>query len=452
MTFSRLANSLVFRMVVFGIFMILTAGVVRIVILSVTIRDSIQDLVTAQLLSQATYVAGDINQKVLVRKQFLESLAKQLPPSLIEQPQQLENWLAQRYTLAPRFSLGIGVIRENGKGAIADFPSLEGMRQLDFSAIDWFRTAHDSGTFIIGKPTLDPASHQAIIIMAAPINDAQGRVIAVIYGDTALDDPGFLSLIQKNSIGQTGGFLLVSPRDRIFVAATMPQMRLQPTPPPGVNLMHDRGMAGWRGTGITVNAFGIEELEAMVSVPVADWFVVARMPTAEAFQPVTKARHYIVQYTIIFALAMIIILVLFLGHMLRPLKESSRQMRNMADGQIPLAPLPVVRQDEVGEMVDCFNRLVETIRTNDARMIELAHHDALTGLPNRLSFLMRVEQTVALTLRQQGALALMFIDLDDFKPINDRYGHKVGDQLLQQVSTPLGCERASGRFGRPFWR
>ncbi|TXT37679.1 MAG: PAS/PAC sensor-containing diguanylate cyclase [Comamonadaceae bacterium] len=68
----------------------------------------------------------------------------------------------------------------------------------------------------------------------------------------------------------------------------------------------------------------------------------------------------------------------------------------------------------------------------------MAHHDALTRLPNRLSFLLRAEQTAALIRRQQGSLALMFIDLDGFKPINDGYGHEVGDQLLQQVAIRLG--------------
>jgi diguanylate cyclase (GGDEF)-like protein len=190
---------------------------------------------------------------------------------------------------------------------------------------------------------------------------------------------------------------------------------------------------------------------AFVSVPIANWFVVARMPTSEAFQPIEKYRRNIFKFSIALSVAMIVIILLFLSYTLRPLRESSRQMRNMADGQTPLAPLPVFRRDEVGVMVDCFNSLVKKVRDNEDRLEQLAHHDNLTGLPNRLSFLMRVEQTIALTLRQNGRLALLFIDLDGFKPINDHYGHKIGDLLLQQVATRLseGVRHAdlAARFG-----
>jgi len=123
----------------------------------------------------------------------------------------------------------------------------------------------------------------------------------------------------------------------------------------------------------------------------------------------------------------------------------------MADGHQALAALPVVRHDEVGEMVDGFNYLVSKVRENEERMTQLAHVDALTRLPNRLSFLLRAEQTVSLVRRQKGRLALMFIDLDGFKPINDTLGHAAGDQLLRQVARRLaeGFREADlvARFG-----
>jgi diguanylate cyclase (GGDEF)-like protein len=137
--------------------------------------------------------------------------------------------------------------------------------------------------------------------------------------------------------------------------------------------------------------------------------------------------------------------------MLRPLKYSARQMRSMADGVIPLARLPVVRQDEVGDMVESFNSLVEKLQESESKMAYVAHHDALTGLPNRRSFMTRMHQSVALAERQSGTLALMFIDLDGFKRINDSHGHKVGDHLLQHVAARLneGVRQADivGRFG-----
>ena len=68
------------------------------------------------------------------------------------------------------------------------------------------------------------------------------------------------------------------------------------------------------------------------------------------------------------------------------------------------------------------------------RMSHMAHHDTLTGLPNRASFTEHLNQAIILSQREQQTLAVLFLDLDHFKPVNDQYGHAVGDLLLQQVA------------------
>ena len=434
----RLANSLVVRAVLVGVLITVVGTVIRFALLSTSMHDNIEVTVSAHLLSDASYVAKDIDEKINQRKILLETLARQLPHALLGKPVALEAWLAERHALAPHFSLGLVVLPPNGRGALADYPVLPGRRQLDFSMLDWFLMARDQGGFAIGKPTVGRVSHQGIIAMAVPVHDAQGHVLAIIAGATALDAPGFLNLIQGNKIGSTGGFLLVSPRDQLFVTALQPDMRLKPTPAPGINPLHDRAMAGWRGVGRTVNAAGVEELAGVASVHAADWFVVARMPTTEAFSSVDEARRMLLKIGTVAGVIVILIFGAVLFRLFRPLREAARQMHRMASGEAPLAPLVRVHHDEVGDMVDGFNFLVARVREKELRMTELAHHDTLTSLPNRLSFLKRAQQTVALSMRQKGRLALMFIDLDGFKPINDRHGHEAGDMVLQQVAVRLG--------------
>ena len=71
------------------------------------------------------------------------------------------------------------------------------------------------------------------------------------------------------------------------------------------------------------------------------------------------------------------------------------------------------------------------------RLWELANHDALTGLPNRMLLLDRMTQSLARARRRHGGLAVMFLDLDDFKDVNDSYGHETGDRLLRFVAERL---------------
>lgn len=434
----RLANSLVVRVLVIGVLITVFGTFVRFSLLSETMRDNIEANVSAHLLSDATYVARDIDEKIRLRQNFLETLARQLPPALLGKPAALEAWLAERHALAPHFSLGIVVLPLDGHGAIADFPVVAGRRQFDFSATPWFQEVRNGASFAIGKPVVGRLSNQGLIAMAVPLRDARGELLAVLSAATTLDAPGFLNLIQNNTIGKSGGFLLVSPKEQIFVAASEAALRLQPIPPPGTNALHDRAMAGWRGAGMTVNAKGVEELVGVASLHATDWFVVARMPSAEAFSSVDEARRLLLRKGLGIGLVVLLLFAAVLVRLFRPLREASRRIHQMAYGQVPLSPLARVRHDEVGEMVDGFNYLVAQVREKELRMTELAHHDTLTSLPNRLSFLKRAQQTVALARRQESRLALMFIDLDGFKPINDRHGHEAGDLLLQQVALRLG--------------
>ena len=80
-------------------------------------------------------------------------------------------------------------------------------------------------------------------------------------------------------------------------------------------------------------------------------------------------------------------------------------------------------------------------RLADQRVVHMAHHDALTGLPNRTLLADRVGQAIARAHRSGGKLAVLFLDLDRFKNVNDSFGHAVGDMLLTGVSARLTSSR-----------
>ncbi len=86
--------------------------------------------------------------------------------------------------------------------------------------------------------------------------------------------------------------------------------------------------------------------------------------------------------------------------------------------------------------VAVFSDITERKATEE-RTQYLAHYDLLTGLPNRTLFSDRLHQAIAKARRDKSQMALMFIDLDKFKPVNDTLGHQVGDLLLEQVASRL---------------
>lgn len=125
-----------------------------------------------------------------------------------------------------------------------------------------------------------------------------------------------------------------------------------------------------------------------------------------------------------------------------------------SDGELHpfwLSVSPVCNDDGVPtQFIGLLSDIAE-LKQRQARLHHLAHHDALTGLPNRLLFYDRLEQALARARRTGGAVALAFLDIDQFKPINDVYGHAAGDEILielgRRIQPVLRARDTMGRIG-----
>jgi len=106
------------------------------------------------------------------------------------------------------------------------------------------------------------------------------------------------------------------------------------------------------------------------------------------------------------------------------------------------------REGKVTGMVSIFHD-VGAARTKTLELSHLAQHDFMTDLPNRVLLNDRIAQAIAFARRYTKKLAVMFVDLDHFKKINDTYGHAVGDKLLQLVASRIvSCVRRSDTVSR----
>ncbi|QOP44948.1 EAL domain-containing protein [Sulfurimonas paralvinellae] len=106
--------------------------------------------------------------------------------------------------------------------------------------------------------------------------------------------------------------------------------------------------------------------------------------------------------------------------------------------------IPVYNQDEIGELAKNFKHMIDELNSYhnelNAQKDTLAYqanYDSLTKLPNRALFNDRLHQTIYTSQRNNKKFALLFIDLDEFKNVNDTFGHEYGDRLLQKVAVRL---------------
>jgi diguanylate cyclase (GGDEF)-like protein len=88
-------------------------------------------------------------------------------------------------------------------------------------------------------------------------------------------------------------------------------------------------------------------------------------------------------------------------------------------------------RDELGDVVTAYNQLLSEINQQTRDIHRLAYHDPLTGLPNRRLLEDRLNHALTVAERQESALAVLFVDIDNFKRINDTLGHEVGDSLIK---------------------
>ncbi|WP_428384574.1 diguanylate cyclase domain-containing protein [Nevskia ramosa] len=89
-------------------------------------------------------------------------------------------------------------------------------------------------------------------------------------------------------------------------------------------------------------------------------------------------------------------------------------------------------------------KALDEITRKHIRVQHMAHHDGLTGLPNRQMLMQRLQDGIAESFAHQRLLALMFIDIDGFKVVNDRHGHSAGDKLLAMLATRIASAVRAG--------
>ncbi len=205
------------------------------------------------------------------------------------------------------------------------------------------------------------------------------------------------------------------------------------------------------------NFIGRKVLGSKVSLPEWNWWLVCEEDYKTAMAPVFNTRQRIMQADL-FILAIFVLATLrMVRPILKPIRALAKGAKKIKEGMVGVK-IAVVSDDEIGLMSETFNEMAEEIalaraklqannkelnaRNKDLedlniKLEELSITDGLTGLFNHRQFWNLLHKELVRVERTKADLSVILIDLDDFKNVNDRFGHPVGDVLLQAFTGVL---------------
>jgi diguanylate cyclase (GGDEF)-like protein len=202
---------------------------------------------------------------------------------------------------------------------------------------------------------------------------------------------------------------------------------------------------------------GTDHLYGYSVIPELDWVLLIQQDIPEIIDLANVNLFIILGAIIIFTVIMILLSISITNKYTGPIIELKDTMTTAAAGDLNVLS-NVKSNNEFGELSRCFNKMLHIIRSNYYELssmhdelitneeelrnnynhIEyLAYHDTLTDLPNKLSFINLVNDTINGSISRDVIHAIYYIDLDDFKNINDTLGHEYGDELLVQAADRL---------------
>lgn len=318
---------------------------------------------------------------------------------------------------------------------------------------------NEQGTHLgLGQPTLR---------IATPVQSANGKVFGVIvinvdlnglFNRIRVDVPENIDVILTN---QDGDYLVHPDAARTFGFDKGVRYRIQDEVGALQPLLEQSSVSHLVLDATHPDAPERSSVAAFVKVPLTSpaehgFVVVGLLTPLQGVLSETRLLGLgIIQITLFFSLLAIAISLVLARILAKPLNTMARAAHRFAVGE-PMTGLPVDRNDEIGDLASSFEAMasrlsarVGELQDHQEHLGNLAYHDQLTGLPNRLLFLDRLQQSINKAQRHRTRFAVMFIDLDKFKEINDGFGHAAGDEVLKSAASRMQeCIRQADTLAR----
>lgn len=187
------------------------------------------------------------------------------------------------------------------------------------------------------------------------------------------------------------------------------------------------------------------------------WSLIIVHPTTEMYSGLDKIIFRAMLGGVVIVTLIAFAMARFAETITAPILKMAAMATRVRNGDLS-GQLDIQADNEIGELANNINHMIRAIRASQEKSKDTeqqlkvtAYYDALTGLPNRNHFLIHIRKVIDNSIRARFYGALLFVDADKFKSVNDTYGHAVGDGLLiefgKRIVDTIGNKEAACRYG-----
>lgn len=288
-----------------------------------------------------------------------------------------------------------------------------------------FNDFGDTGKAVISNLFQGEVAGRPVIAVAVPVR----RSGETLYGLSAGMSPQvFETMLREQRLPAQWHSALIDRNGTIVARGRDAQSHVGRPASPALLAALDKSD---EGTFKGVTATGIATYSAYKRSPLTGWTVVIGIPVEHMAGQLRQALSGLI-FTIVGLFVAGLIMARLLGNRITgAITGLTAPAIALGEGKtVEVPPLPLLEADQVGRALVRASEMLEQARYQ-------AMHDVLTGLANRALFYEIIGQQVSMANRNGTDVSVLFIDLDRFKPVNDRYGHAMGDHLLVHVAAQL---------------
>jgi hypothetical protein len=293
-------------------------------------------------------------------QEALIAVGKGITKAMLADVEGAQKFLDQRYALHTVFDHGIFLLKPDGR-TITESPLRPNRRGRDVSFRDFYKSTISSKKPYISKPfTGAVAPFHPLIIMTVPLFDTKGELMGILMASFDLLGQNFLADQAKLKIGQTG-YIYIADSDRLTISHPDPVRIMKPGPQPGQNLLFDRAVTGFEGSGRTVTSTGVEMYSSFKHLTTTGWILSANFPVAEAEVPLKKVRIYFTLALGLGALVVLGVTWLIVKSQTAPLASLTQHVQHLPQKNSSERRLELAASGEIGTLITAFNTMVGTL-------------------------------------------------------------------------------------------